>query len=208
MNMPWQRTTWDASIKANVALSMAVLILSVVAAYAILMTLNANDRERIVLTPPVVDKVMSVGWDSANEDYLKSFGLYTATLIGNINEKNAKFIADSISQFIAPEVYPDIRNTILVTSESRLFKEAAATTKFVPSGITYEPETRKVFVSGTMDLLATGQNSRSEPVTYEMVIRIVGGHPVIYQLTSYPDQSPRTQKWLADHQTVNTEEHK
>lgn len=202
MKLPWQKTTWEASIRANVALSFANVILALFAAYALYSTLSANERERIVLTPPVVDKVMMVGWDSANEDYVKSFGLYVATLIGNINTNNAKFVADTVSHFIAPAVYPDIRKTILTASESRLFKEAAATTKFVPTGVLYEAETRKVFVTGTMDLISAGANNRSEPVTYELEIKIIGGKPVVFQLSSYADSAPHTQKWHADHATA------
>lgn len=206
MKWPWQKTTWESSMRANGALAFANLILTGIAFYALYTTITANERERIVLTPPIIDKVMVIGWDSANEDYLKSFGLYVATLIGNINSTNAKFIVDAASQFIAPAIYPDMRKTILVASETRLFKEAAATTKFVPAGVIYEPETHKVFVSGTLDLLNAGMNNRSEPVTYEMEIRIVGGKPMVYQLSSYSDTNPHTQKWFVDHPT--TEERK
>lgn len=211
MKLPWKRTTWEDAIKANIALSIANAVLALFAAYALVTTLTANQRERIVLTPPVVDKTMMVGWDSANEDYLKSFGLYVATLIGNINESNAKFVADNASGFISPSVYPEVRKTILVASESRLFKEAAASTKFTPTSILYEPDTRKVFVSGTMDLLGAGTNNHSEPVTYEMEIRMVAGKPMIFQLVSYADAAPHTQKWIVDHPpapAATTEERK
>lgn len=199
MNLFWQKTTWENAMRSNVALSFSNIILVIIAAYALITTLTANERERVVLTPPVIDKTMMIGWDSANEEYLKSFGLYVATLIGNINSANAKFVADNASSFISPSAYPEVRKTILVASESRVFKEAAAATKFVPSSILYEPETRKVFVSGTMDLLGVGTNSHTDPVTYEMEIRIVGGRPLIYQLVSYMDAAPHTQKWITDH---------
>jgi conjugal transfer pilus assembly protein TraE len=208
MNFPWQKTTWEGAIKANIALSFAVLILSVFSGYALYMATTANDRERIILMPPVVDKTMMIGWDSANEDYLKSFGLYVATLIGNISQANAKFVADSVSQFISPSVYSEVRKTILSAAESRQFKEAAASTKYTPTGVSYEAETRKVFVVGTMDMLNAGMNNQTQPIVYEMEIRIVGGKPSVLKLSSYSDSSAHTQKWLTEHQSPKpVEEH-
>ena len=196
MKFPWRQATWEASIKANVALSILVLILGVMN----LMTLHQmfSIRERIVLVPPVVDKTMSIGWDSANEDYLKSFGLYVATLVGNITASDAKFVTDNLSKFMDHALYTDMRQKILAAADTRMFKEAAGATKFLPKDIYYEPETRKVFVSGSLDLVSSN-NTQSQMVVYEMTIKMEGGKPVVYSFESYPGIDPHTTKWIADH---------
>lgn len=196
MKFPWRQATWEGSIKANIALSFLALILGVME----LMTLHQmfSMRERVVLVPPVVDKTMSIGWDSANEDYIKSFGLYAAILVGNISASDAKFVADTLSKFVDHALYTDMRQKILAAADTRMFKEAAGATKFLPRDIYYEPETRKVFVSGSLDLVTAG-NMQSQMVVYEMTIKVEGGKPMIYTFDSYPGIDPHTQKWLADH---------
>ncbi len=196
MKFPWRQATWEGSIKANIALSFLVLILGVMN----IMTLHQmfSIRERIVLVPPVVDKTMSIGWDSANEDYVKSFGLYVTILIANITASNANFVVDNLSKFVDHALYTDMRQKILAAADTRMFKEAAGATKFLPRNIYYEPETRKVFVSGSLDLVTTG-NTQSQMVVYEMTIKMEGGKPVIYTFDSYPGIDPHTLKWNADH---------
>lgn len=200
MKWPWQKTTWESSIKANTSLSISNLVLAVIALMAVYHALSV--KEAIVLTPPRVDEKMVIAWDSANEPYLKSFGLYAAMLVANITVSNATFVADSLSQFVDSSVYPNIRKTILATSETRLFKEAAAGTKYSATSIQYEPSTQKVFVIGEASLLTSVGNQGSRPVVYEMVVRIVERRPVIYSLESYEGSFPHTEEWVKDHKAI------
>ena len=201
MKLPWQKTTWEASIKANTALSISNLILVAITCAAVIH--SANQKETIVLTPPRVDEKMIINWDSANEPYLKSFGMYVSVLMANITESNAAFVADSISQFVDSSVYPGIRKTILATAETRVFKEAAAGTKFQPNSVLYEPSTNKVFVMGDKTLVTSAGDLGARPVVYEMTIRIVERRPVIYTLQSYEGNYPHTEQWLKDHVQVD-----
>jgi len=142
---------------------------------------------------------MRIGFDSANEAYLKSFGLYAAQLISNITAANADFVVESLSSFMESSVYAETRKTILATVDNRLFKEAAGATKYVPSNIIYEPATRKVYVIGAMTTLSSMGTGSITSMVYEMEIRITERRPIIYSLTSYPGSVPHTQDWIKDH---------
>lgn len=201
MKWPWQKTTWEQTIKANTALALSNLVLGVIAGIAVVYAFSI--KETVVLTPPRVDEKMMIGWDSANEPYLKSFGLYATMLVANITVSNAQFVADSLSQFVDSSVYPNIRKTILATAETRMFKEAAAGTKYQPTSIIYEAGTQKVFVIGESSLLTSVGNQGSRPVVYEMKIRIIERRPVIFSLESYEGATPHTTEWLKDHAIID-----
>lgn len=197
MKMLWQQATWETTIKANIALSMANIGLTVVVIVTVIHSLWA--KPDTVLVPPVVDEKMVIAENSANQAYLKSFGLYAATLIGNINESNAAFVANSISQFISPAIYPDIRKTILAAAETSAFKDAAMSTKFIPRQVIYEPDTDKVFVLGDSAILSTVGTQSSRSLVYEMTIKIVDKKPEITTLDTYEGMQPRTLQWLKEH---------
>jgi len=197
MKLPWQKTTWENSIRANVALAFSNAVLALIAIIAVIHSFSV--KSDVVLTPPRVDEEMRIGFDSANEAYVKSFGLYAAQLISNITAANANFVVEAMSSFMDSSVYAETRKTILSTVDTRLFKEAAGATKYEPTNIVYEPSTRKVFVIGNMTTLSSIGPGSATSMVYEMEIRIVERRPVIYSLTSYPGSVPHTQEWLKDH---------
>lgn len=201
MKLPWARATWEGTIKANVALSISNAVLAVLV--GVLFIQSLSQKEDVVLVPPVVDKEMRIGITSANKDYMESFGLYVATLVGNVTPKNATTITEYLSQNFDSEAYAQIRKTILAAVETSEFREAAASSKFEPNAVHFEAPTSKVFVSGDMHLVTTLGGQPPRPITYEMVIRIVNRRPVVYSLTSYDGAEPHTEQWLKEHPVTN-----
>lgn len=202
MKFPWQKTTWENSIKANVALSISNLILAIVVGSIYIHSTSV--KSELVIMPPVIDEKMIVGWDSANEAYIKSFALYTTTLIANITSANAQFVADAASQFLDSGIYPSVRSAILAAAETKAFKEAAASTKFEPIATLYEPASNKVFVMGKLVTLSAVTAPVVNEVTYEMKIRIVERRPVVFSLESYQGNTPHTLEWIANQPTPTT----
>jgi conjugal transfer pilus assembly protein TraE len=81
------------SLRNFQTLSIACLSVSV-----LLLTFNQmGQHETTRLVPPNLDKAVKVGWNNADDEYIKSFGLYASTLMGNVTPKNVNFIADSVS---------------------------------------------------------------------------------------------------------------
>jgi conjugal transfer pilus assembly protein TraE len=197
MKMPWQKTTWENAIKSNTALSLSNVVLAIIAFLAVAHALGLKDR--VVLTPPVVTKEMTVGWSSADAEYLKSFGLYATTLIGNITPANSDFVVGAISNFMDSSIYTEAKKHILSASQSRTFFDSAASSKFTPRATYYEADTSTVFVSGDMAILSAGSQPQIGQITYEMKIIIRGGKPVIMSLTSYDGLEPHDSAWKEKH---------
>lgn len=201
MKWPFQKTTWETALKSNLFLSISNVTLAV----ALLVSVfhSVFTKPDTILVPPVVNEQMKIGLNSANEAYIKSFGLYAATLIANITQANADFVVDSISQFIDPAIYPDIRKQILAAAQTSSFKEAAAATKFVPHDVIYEPDTSKVFILGDSSIITSVGAQSPRPLVIEMTIHIKDKLPVISTLDTYEGAIPHTLAWLKDNTPQN-----
>jgi conjugal transfer pilus assembly protein TraE len=195
MKFAWQQSTWENATRANIALSIATLVLSLTTMMSIIYANSQHDR--ILLTPVIVDKQMTIDWNAADENYIRSFALSVAQMMGNLTPENSTFIIETMARFIDSSIYSDLRKTMLAVTSTRAFKEIAASSRYVPYSILYEHDTNKVFVTGMMDITsASGKESR--PMTYEMSIRISGGQPLIYSFDSYSD-TPHTKEWVVQH---------
>ena len=176
--------------------SNAILGLGVV--YA-LFTVNGQ-RERIVLVPPTLDAKAEIAWESANKEYIKSFGLYIATMVGNIQPKSSTVVLDGVSAFMDPQVYVEFRRQILTLIEDPVFKASGSVISFQPNASQYEIETSRVFISGTLITATSGSQKYQKQVTYELGVSIREGRPWISHFLSYEGSIPRTVSWHVNKQ--------
>jgi len=197
MQLSFLGKTWDLALRNNFGLLISNVILSAALAGAIYVIVN--NHERLVIVPPFIDSKLEISWDSANADYIKSFGLYMGTLVGNVTPKNAKFVTESMSQFLAPEIYAETRGQILSFMEDPAFRQGGFVVAFAPERVVYEPRTHKVYVIGNYISTVLGQKdiSTQKQVVYEMEIVIRHGRPLVSRLASYQGNTPRTDEAVA-----------
>jgi conjugal transfer pilus assembly protein TraE len=155
----------------------------------------SGERERIVLVPPMLDAKAEVAWNSANKEYIKGFGMYIATLVGNIQPKSSTVVLDAVSAFMDPQIYTEFRRQLLTLIEDPVFKASGSVITFQPNSIQYEPETNRVFVTGTLITATSGSQKYQKQVTYEMGITIREGRPWVSHFLSYEGTIPRTVSW-------------
>ena len=93
------------NVTSNTFLSVAVCAL-------VINQLGQHETTRLI--PPNLDKEVRIGWNTADEAYLKSFGLYASLLMGNVTPKNVNFVADSVSAFVDPAIYPEVRKKMFM----------------------------------------------------------------------------------------------
>lgn len=178
------------------AMTMAMLLSNIVMAAGLSFSIVAlnSERDRLVIIPPHLDKKAVVAWESANADYLKSFGLYVATLVGSIQPRSSETIIDAVSAFMVPKVYVEFRQQALAIINDPVYQVSGAAMSFQPHEVRYESDTGRVFVMGNLlTVSAAGEDSRK--VTYEMGITIREGRPWVHHFTSYDGNKPRTLEW-------------
>lgn len=171
----------------------ANVILSVGLAYAAIQL--ANRHERVVLVPPNLDKKAEIAWNHADKEYIKSFGLYMATLVGNIQPKSSTVVLDSVSAFMDPSIYTDFRLQLMAIIEDPVFKASGSVISFLPQSVQYETETSRVFITGSIITSTAGSTKYQKNVVYEVGARIREGRPWVTHFTSYEGAQIRSVNW-------------
>lgn len=178
------------NLASNVFLSAAVFALAIN---------QMGQHETTRLVPPNLDKAVKIGWNSADEEYLKSFGLYASVLMGNVTPKNVSFVADSVSAFVDPKIYPEVRKKMFVLANDPVFATNAGSVSWSAVAVSYEKESSKVFIIGSMESRSATGKITTEPAVIEYVMHVRSGRPVIEAFDTYPGTNPKTLKWLAAH---------
>ena len=193
--MKWEfhRTTWENSIRTNYMLAAACVGMVLISLLSVYTALTAH--ERIVVVPAGMTQQATIDWTSADATYLKSFGLFIATLIGNITPSNVHFVVDSLSSYMSPAIYSEVRKKMLSMADSAQFRDSAFATRFVPASVIYEPDTHKVFVQGQM-IVSTAITKQTDELVYEMMLTIRNGQPIVDSIESYDGSQSHTQAWI------------
>lgn len=193
MKIPFMGKSWELASRLAMLLMVSNVIL--VGLLAITTFAAINKKEHVVLVPPYLDKKVEVTWNSASADYYKSFGLYVASLLGNLTPKNIDFVIGVLSDFLDPAIYRDVRVKLIALKDDKVFQRSSGVTYFTAETLVFEPETNRVFVIGR--LFATGFNNAvtANDVVYEMKLAIQNGMPRVLALTSYNGNQPHTMKW-------------
>lgn len=162
--------------------------------------LAIGNRERVVLVPPQLDARVTVGMSTASSEYLKSFGLYIATLAGNITPYNVEFLTGILSRHLDSRVYTAVRTRLQAVAADPVFRSSGGASWFEARRLDYEKETSRVFVVGQLNTLSAGRSSPDvAPVVYDLKIEMRDGRPLVTALDSYEGSEPRTLKWQASH---------
>ena len=189
------------------AMTKSMLLANVIMAAGLVYAIVAvnGQRERVILVPPNLDKRAEIAWKAADKEYIKSFALYIAVLVGNMQPKSSAVILDSVSAFMDPAIYHDFRRQLLTLIEDPVFKASGSVISFIPSSIQYEAETSRVFVTGTIITSTSGAQKYQKQVTYELGVLIREGRPWVAHFLSYEGTIPRTVGW---HVNLSTREGK
>lgn len=189
------RLNWETSLKSSLVLGgvCGVLGLAVVLLAGDLVTA----RQRVIIIPPNITTQAFVGETDASENYYKAWGLYVASMIGNITPDNSEFTADALGQIISSNIFASARMQMIDFAHTEQIQ--GVTSYYHPESIVWQPSTQTCFVTGKMttttnDLMKTNNNI----LTFQMNIKIVSGMPQITSLTSYEDY-PHTLVWLEQH---------
>lgn len=179
------------------AMTKALVISNVIMSFGLIYSVVAlnGQRDRVILVPPSMDKKAEISWRSADKEYLKSFGLYIATLVGNIQPKSSSVILESVSAFMDPAIFNEFRRQLLTLIEDPGFKASNSTISFLPGSIQYEPETGRVFVTGSLITSNSGNQKYQKQVVYEIGADIREGRPWVTHFLSYEGSVPHTVGW-------------
>ena len=137
----------------------------------------------IVLIPPSLSEKSEVAKNKASEGYKKAWGMYVATLIGNVTPENADFVLESFTGMVTGEIRSLVSEQI--AQELDTLKQEKVSSSFDIVRVTYEPETDKVFVTGRNRMTGAGGKTSPTEQTFEFKIDVKQYSPIITHMASY-----------------------
>lgn len=144
--------------------------------------LTSKDTEVIVM-PAAYDQEIKVQGNRANEHYMTRHAFGVASLIGNINERNAPFVMNTMLDMMSPYLRGQLEDGLL--KEVQILKIRKANQTFVIEDMMYEPKNSLIWVWGTKTLSVKSGSKAEERWTYEFRIEPRHGSPVITHFDSY-----------------------
>jgi conjugal transfer pilus assembly protein TraE len=195
MNIDLHTADRESLKRLNMVLGLTTLLLA--AALLLVFVSLSGKKERVVIVPPGLSGPVSVDWGRADAEYMKSFALFYATLIGTINPRNVEYVADRLSAMTSPEAYINVRRTLLSLAKDPLFSNGGAVTNFVSNEVIYESESGLIFVLGANQTQTGYGQPKIAPVVYELNVGIVEGRPVVRSVSNYPGTQAHTLEWKA-----------
>ena len=171
-----------------------VVILALTCALLLTLVGWLRKENATTLGPPTVTEAMEVSRNKASGSYKKSWGLFTATLLGNLTPGNADFVLKSLEDLFAPETYGDLKRRL--ASDLDTLKKEQVTVSFEPQLVTYEPATDKVFVAGRSSLEGSGGKADRFTRTYEFCVRQQNGKPIVHRFRTYVGEPRVTAYWV------------
>lgn len=187
--MKWSifSNTW-ASLRTENVLYRTLVPVLVIANVISMAGWLSKDRVT-VLVPPTLSDAVSVAKRNADAGFKKAWGLYVASLLGNVSPGNADFVIESLQLLMSPRVFATLKQN--VAADVEMIKKDGVSVSFEQKQVLYERETDKVFVVGRTGISnAAGQVAKFDRI-FEVRVSIDNGQPQIVELDSYQGK-PKT----------------
>lgn len=133
---------------------------------ALMIMFNMVGRERIVLTPPVIEKTFWVTQDKVSASYLEQMGSFIAYLTLDVSPSSIEWKKAMLLQYVAPDVYGALQTR--QDLEGDRLKRLNATTQFSVAQLVANEEGRTVVLKGRLATFING--SRTSDVEKEYVV--------------------------------------
>lgn len=190
MNLNIFRDTWNGT-KAENKFFRTVIILQLIVTIGIVGYLISRDQI-VVLSPPEVHEKMQVSKNTANPAFKKSWALYIATLMGNVNVGNADFVVSEVTGMMRPDVEIAFKSSL--AQQLEVIKRNQVSISYEPNQVYFEKETSKIFVIGKSLITGTAGKSNKVPRVFELELDIQHYSPVITLIETY-EGDPKTLAW-------------
>ena len=145
---------------------LAILGLVVCLGLALVIMFNMVGRERIVLTPPAIDKSFWVAKDRVSASYLEQMGGFMAYLTLDVSPSSIEWKKAMLLRYVAPDVYGALQTR--QDLEADRLKRLNATTQFSVAQLVPDEDTLSVHLKGRLATFING--TRTSDVEKEYVV--------------------------------------
>lgn len=168
----------------RIIVSLATANAALVILAVVLLTKISGNETIVRMVPPIPShEEMVVGSETFNAAYAENWGLWLATLVGNLNPENIDTTIGMISRIMAPDVYEKVRPSLLESASN--MKIQGFSLRFEPTNINYDPKSQITYVTGRMTEIPVRGKPTTEYYTYETRFSLRNGIPSLRHFRAY-----------------------
>ncbi|WP_288987703.1 TraE/TraK family type IV conjugative transfer system protein [uncultured Pseudoalteromonas sp.] len=186
--------TFQGAIASNNITRVSNLFLSVAVVLS-LITLFFKDAEVIAIPEQNMFGELSIQGQKANQNYQQAWAYSTATLIGNLNPQNVKFVTKTLMNMLSPNLQLEIEP--MLNSQAEMIKMRDIRQVFIVEDLMHEPTTDLISVWGQKITFIGGEPKADTKWSYEFKVLARNGRPKITHIDQYPG-TPRKRKQAMD----------
>ena len=172
---------------AALALMGACLLCSLVLMF------NMVGRDRIVVTPPSIDKTFWVSKDRVSSSYLEQMGSFIAYLTLDVSPSSVEWKKAMLLQYVAPDVYGALQTR--QDLEADRLKRLNATTQFSVAQLVPNEDALTVNLKGRLATFINGTRTSDVEKEYVVAFDYTGNR---IQLKRFEELTDGTRKIAAD----------
>ena len=172
---------------------LAILGLVACVGLALVIMFNAVGRERIVLTPPAIEKSFWVARDKVSASYLEQMGSFMAYLTLDVSPSSVEWKKGMLLQYVAPDVYGALQTR--QDLEADRLERLNATTQFSVAQLVPNEDTLSVHLKGRLTTFINGTRTSDVEKEYVVGFDYTGNR---IQLKRFEELNDGTRKTAAD----------
>lgn len=125
-----------------------------------------SKKERVIVTPPNVDRAFWVESNQVSPSYLEQYGVYIGELLLSKSDRSAARQRDLLLQQVSPGFSSLLRQKLL--DEETLLKKQSAAYVFYTSDIIVNPRSLKASLKGDRVFYSSGKEISKQEETYTL----------------------------------------
>lgn len=138
-------------------------------------------NERIIISPPKIDKEFWVESSSVSPTYLEQFAIFLGQLILTKSPQSAAAQRSVVLRHVDPSVYGEI-NKKLVDEEKKLIKQQAAYV-FYPTDIQMDMPNLQMLLTGDRIFYVSGKSVSTSRENYKLSFVYAGGRLLLKEIS-------------------------
>jgi len=169
---------------------LAILGLVVCLGLALVIMFNMVGRERIVLTPPAIEKSFWVAKDRVSASYLEQMGGFMAYLTLDVSPSSIEWKKAMLLQYVAPDVYGALQTR--QDLEADRLKRLNATTQFSVAQLVPDEDTLSVHLKGRLATFINGTRTSDVEKEYVVGFDYTGNRIQLKRFEEFNDDTRKT----------------
>jgi conjugal transfer pilus assembly protein TraE len=145
-------------------------------------------NERIVITPPTINKTFWVQRDAVSASYLYEMGDYAAGLMLNITPSNIDYKKEAVLAHTSPSFHGVLKTRMEL--EADRIRRDNATLVFWPKTVTPDEKTMRVALFGSLHTYVNDRKVTDKEVSYLASFVFRGGQVVLDNFEPTPIDDP------------------